>query len=227
MLRLSALLVLGAFAAASGCAHEPKSVMVHRPEDTTADAAVTKMWANEVRKVARDGDWILTRSYYAMSDAIVLATPGEEFSHASIYDAKHDTIIESIADGVREVPLEQLVGRNHYMVVVRPTGMSPADQEEALARAHSAVGAKYDISGMFGIDTPNQYYCSELVYWASQTEARSGRHERVITPAGLMKYGEVIYWSGKRDDPQVQELATTRAPRSVRTETASAPASSR
>jgi uncharacterized protein YycO len=197
--------------------------MVQRPEDKTADAAVTAMWANEVRKVARDGDWILTRSYYAMSDAIVLATPGEEFSHASIYDAQHDAIIESIADGVREVPLEQLVGRNHYMVVIRPTGMSAADQSEAVVRARSAIGAPYDIKGMFGLDTPGKYYCSELVYWASQTEARSGRHERIITPAGLMKYGEVIYWSGKRDDPQVQELATTRSAHAAITTMATAP----
>jgi len=220
MLRLGSLLVVAALAQSIGCAHEPASLVVARPEDHVADQAVTKMWSKEIHGVARDGDWLLTRSYYVVSDVITAATIGEDLSHASIYDAKHDTVIESIGSGVREIPLEELVERNHYVIVVRPTGMSAADEGEALARARSKVGAAYDIGGMFGIDTPEKFYCSELVYWASQTEARSGRHERVITPSDLMKYGEVIYWSGKRDDPQILELATARASRTPRTETA-------
>jgi hypothetical protein len=223
MVRIGSFLILAAFAAA-GCAHEPKSVMVKRPEDKVADTAVTELWAQEIRNVARDGDWILSRSYFAIGDAIVLGTPGEELSHASIYDAKNDSIIESISSGVREKPLAELVGRNHWVLVVRPSGMTAADQQEALARARGQIGAAFDTSGMFGIDTPEEFYCSELVYWASQTEARSGKRERVITPSGLMKYGEVIYWSGKRDDPQVVELAHSRQARPpVRTETAAAP----
>ncbi len=198
--------------------------MVKRPDDKVNDTAVTEMWAQEIRNVARDGDWILSRSYYAVGDAIVIGTPGEELSHASIYDAKSDSIVESVSSGVREKPLAELVGRNHWVLVVRPSGMTAADQTEALARARGQIGAAFDMSGMFGIDTPEQFYCSELVYWASQTEVRSGKRERVITPSGLMKYGEVIYWSGKRDDPQVVELATTRMARPpVRTETAAAP----
>jgi len=53
------------------------------------------------------------------------------------------------------------------------------------------------------------------VWWAAQTEARSGVHETIITPSNLMQYGEVVYWSGKRDEPQVMELATERAPRTA------------
>ena len=224
MLRTARLLVLAALVSVSGCAHEPKSFLVSRPADQAADAAVTALWSDEVHRVARDGDWILTRSYYAASDVIVAATPGEDLSHASIYDATHDTIIESIADGVREIPLSQLVGRNHYVIVVRPSGMTAADEAQALARARSQIGAGYDVGGMFGIDTPEKFYCSELVYWASQTEARSGRHERVVTPADLMQYGEVIYWSGKRTDPQVLELATSRQASRTAHRTASATA---
>jgi hypothetical protein len=33
----------------------------------------------------------------------------------------------------------------------------------------------------------------------------------VVTPSDLMSYGEVIYWSGKRDDAQVMAIATERA----------------
>ncbi len=223
MLRLACLVGLLAVIAAPGCAHEPKSVMVARPDDRAADDAITQMWAQEIRDKARDGDWLLARSYYMMADAITVATPGEDVSHAAIYDAKHDTIIESIGSGVREIPLADLVARNHFMIIVRPTGMTAADQAEALARARSQIGAPYDIGGMFGVDAPEKFYCSELVYWASQTEARSGRRERVITPSDLMRYGEVIYWSGKRTDPQIVELATSQKTRRAETQTAAAP----
>lgn len=223
MLRLGSLLVLAAIAAAPGCAHEPKSLLVARPDDQAADTAVTALWAKEIHDKGRDGDWLLSRSYYAMADAITATTLGEDVSHASIYDAKHDTVIEVVGSGVREIPLSQLIARNHFMIIVRPTGMTAADQSEALSRARSKIGAAYDIGGMVGVDAPEKFYCSELVYWASQTEARSGRRERVITPSNLMRYGEVIYWSGKRTDPQVIEIATAHAPHPTRTETASAP----
>lgn len=221
MTRVSVLLSALVLAAmASGC--DPKSAMVHRPVSPTADAAVTAMWTHEIHGIARDGDWILTRSYYAMGDAIALATPGEDLSHASIYDHTHDTVIEAVRSGVREIPLAQLVDRNHYVIVVRPRGMTAGDQAGALTRARTKLGAPFDVTGMIGIDHEDAYYCSELVYWASQTEARSGRHERVITPADLMRYGEVIYWSGKRTDPQVMDLATARTAHARSVETAAA-----
>ncbi len=89
-------------AAASGCAPtQMKSVMVHRPEDKLADSAVSEMWASEIRTVARDGDWFLSRSYYAVGDVIALTTRGEDLSHASIYDAKRDMVVESVGEGAR------------------------------------------------------------------------------------------------------------------------------
>lgn len=206
MTRLLALLFVTCAVACSR-----PSVMVKRPEDKQVDEAVTKMWTAEIGKVARDGDWILTRSYVLVGDAIATATPGEDLSHASIYDAKTGTVIEAVSEGIREIPLDKLVRRNHYVIVVRPANMTAADQTEAVARARTKLGGTFDIAGMFGIDNKDAFYCSELVYWASQTEARSGRRERIITPTDLMKYGEVIYWSGKRDDAQVMSLAATRA----------------
>lgn len=211
MKRLACLLLL-VTATLTGCT-ERKSMLVERPEDAAVDTAVTALWTHEVHGIARDGDWLLTRSYYALADAISIATPGEALSHASIYDAQRGTVIESVADGVREIPLADLIARNHYVIVVRPTGMTAAEQTEAVRRARTKVGTAFDKGGMFGFDDPETFYCSELVYWASQTEARSGGNELVVTPSDLMKYGEVIYWSGKRTDPQIMDIATARAPR--------------
>ncbi|MDQ3339502.1 MAG: hypothetical protein M4D80_30425 [Myxococcota bacterium] len=207
---LLACLVLSA--AVSGCAPtQAKSVLVHRPEDKAADVAVSELWASEIRNVARDGDWFLSRSYSALGDVVAVATLGEDLSHASMYDATRDMVIESINEGVREVPLVRFLKRNHYVIVVRPSNMTKADQAHALARAKTKLGLPFDIRGMFGFDNPDAWYCSELVYWASQTEARSGMPETVVTPPDLMKYGEVIYWSGKRDDAQLMQIATERA----------------
>ncbi|MBA3395802.1 MAG: hypothetical protein H0T89_24370 [Deltaproteobacteria bacterium] len=206
-LSLGALLIVTSLA---GCT-STKSVMVHRPTDTTADAAITRMWAHEIEGVARDGDWLLSRSYYAVGDLIALTTPGEDLSHASIYDARRRTVVESIGSGVREIPIADFLARNHYVIVLRPSNMTAIDQRQALLRARAKVGAAFDIGGMFGVDNPQAFYCSELVYWASQTEARSGRSEIVVTPSDLMKYGEVIYWSGKRDDSQLVQIALGRA----------------
>jgi uncharacterized protein YycO len=206
MIRMFALLLVIAAAACSR-----SSVLVKRPEDKKVDAAVTQMWTSEIGNVARDGDWILTRSYVLVGDVISTVVPGESLSHASIYDAKTGTVIEAVSEGIREIPLSKLVARNHYVIVVRPTNMSATEQTDAVARARTKLGGKFDISGMFGIDHADAFYCSELVYWASQTEARSGRRERIVTPADLMKYGEVIYWSGKRDDSQVMSIAASRS----------------
>lgn len=205
MKRLGAGLLLFATFVLSACS--ATSVSVHRPQRTDIDGAVTMLWGHDVRRIARDGDWILSRSYYLIGDVIATVTPGEDLSHASIYDAEHGTVIEAVGEGVREIPLAQLLHRNHYIFVVRPSNMTAADRRAAVARARTRIGSKFDTAGMFGFDDPDAFYCSELVYWASQAEARNGGHDHVITPADLMEYGEVIYWSGERDDAQVMQRA--------------------
>jgi hypothetical protein len=189
-----------------GCS-EPKSVLLKRPTNVDADAAVTEMWTDDIKRVAQDGDWILSRGYYMSSDAIATLTMGEDLSHASIYDAKRGTIIESVGSGVREIPLDKLLHRNAHIVVVRPAGMTEQQRSRSVERARSRIGQKFDVTGLVGIDSKDKVYCSELVWWASQVELRTGAHETVITPAELMDYGHVVYWSGSRDNDQVMTLA--------------------
>jgi hypothetical protein len=205
-LLIAASLAAAAAVALTGCS-EPRSVMVKRPQDPQVDSAVTAMWSHEIHGVAQDGDWIVSRSYYLVADGISLAAPGEPLSHASIYDAKRDTVIEAVGDGVREIPLSKLVQRNHYLIVIRPSNMTAAERRHSVERARSRIGTPFDFRGMFGIDNKDALYCSELVWWAAQTELRTGQHETVVTPADLMKYGEVVYWSGKRTDEQIMSLA--------------------
>lgn len=204
-----ALIAVALVVAATGC-HEPHSVLVKRPQSKDVDSAVTAMWAHEIHGVAQDGDWILTRSYYMLADAIAKTTSGVDLSHASIYDAKRDTVIEAVGAGVREIPLSELIQRNHYVIVVRPTGMTAAQRARSVERARSRVGTEFDKAGLFGFDNKDKLYCSELVWWAAQGELRTGEHHRVITPSELMEYGQVVYWSGQRTDEQVMDLAMAR-----------------
>ena len=198
--RVVAAVVL-AVLAASGCWHG--SLYASRPKDRLVDDAINKLWADEIRRVARDGDWILSRSYSAVGDAIVLATSGEELSHAAILDPEHDAVIEAVTEGVRAVPIGDFMRRNRYAMVVRPSRMNAVDRRGALGRARSVIGAGFDYRGMLGLDDTSAFYCSELVYWASRIAAWDPDPPTVVTPAELLRYGQVVYFSGRRDDPQL------------------------
>jgi len=201
-----ALVVALAVSSLVGCA-EPKSVLLKRPVNPDTDAAVTQLWTGDIKRVAQDGDWVLSRGYYLTSDAISKVVGGEDISHASIYDAKRGTIIESVGSGVREIPLDKLIQRNAHIIVVRPSGMTEAQRTRSVERARSRIGQEFDKLGMIGLGSEDKVYCSELVWWASQVELRTGAHETVITPNELMEYGQVVYWSGERDNNQIMELA--------------------
>jgi hypothetical protein len=204
-----ALAGLAATVLGTGC-HEPHSFMVKRPADPIADNAVTKLWTADIKHIATDGDWLLTRGYFATSDVITALTGGEDISHASIYDAKRGTVIEAVHAGGREVTLEELLRRNHHVIVVHPSGMTDAQRTRSVARARSRLGAEFDTAGMIGLDDKEKVYCSELVWWASEGELRTGEEETVITPNDLIGYGSIVYWSGDRTDQQILELAVDR-----------------
>ncbi len=178
--------------------------LVHtKPASAKVNDSITQLWSRDIRRVAQSGDWILTRSYSKTGDAIVAATLGESFSHAAIYDAERGTIIEAIQPVVREVPLESLLHRNRYAVIVRPTNATPEEGQRALARARSVLGAKFDHLGLIGINNDKEFYCSELVAWASDIDDVP----LIVTPAELFERGEIIYLSGARDEEQLQAAA--------------------
>jgi hypothetical protein len=204
----AATAVLVVVCSAAGCWHG--SLYASRPKDRLVDDAISKMWAAEIRRVARDGDWILSRSLTPQGDMISWVTlSGEKFSHASMVDVTHGTIIEGITPAVREIPLEELMARNWYVVVVRPKGLTAEDSEIALRRARAQIGIAFDVWGFVGFQEESKWYCTELVYWASGFEQKLGK-QVIIFPNELMDFGEVIYYSGRRDDRQVQAIAAAR-----------------
>jgi uncharacterized protein YycO len=165
-------------------------MVIRRPEHHDVDRALTDAWEVDVRRVARSGDWFLTRSYSLTGDLIAIASGGQDVSHASIYDARRGTVIEALSPSVREVPLRDLIERNHYLIVLRPAGLTAAQGRQSAARARSAVGAHFDSLGLFGLGDDASFYCSELVVWASglprhrrrrhPVRAHEVRHRRLL-----------------------------------------------
>lgn len=197
------LVALSLSFATSGCG---RSLVAKRPASVDVNAAVTDMWEREIRAVARDGDWILMRSYAMAGDVITLFTSGEDISHSAMYDARTGTIIEGVSPTVKESGLRDVIRHKRHIIVVRPHGLTEAQRRASVLRARSKIGAKYDWGGLIGVDTPEKYYCSELLYWAARVGPRNTR-PLVVSPAKLMEYGEVVYWSGRRDDEQMKRAA--------------------
>lgn len=184
------------------------------PAELRLDRAVDTLWADEIRRVARDGDWLLTRSFSAGGDLIAGLSPGEDVSHASIVDVTRGTVIEAITPVVREIPLEALLSRNRHVLVVRPAGVDAAASARAVERARSQLGAPFDLWGLVGYPQEDRWYCSELAYWASGLQDRLGPRT-VLFPSRLVELGEVLYYSGRRDDPQVRAIAAGRLARAA------------
>jgi hypothetical protein len=160
-------------------------VEVRRSDDRADHAAVTQLWDDEVRRIARDGDWIIAR-----------ASATGTLVYAGMYDHTHATLVEADdAGAIRETPLGDALARSHSLIIVRPSNMTAVDAADALARARTRLGTEHP-------GNP-----AGFLTWASQTAARAGSSD-TATPADLMRYGEVVYWSGGRDDEQVMVLAS-------------------
>jgi uncharacterized protein YycO len=201
---------------ATGCLSAP-SVMVERPRDPVLDDAITRAWVDEIRRVAEPGDWLLSRSYSAVGDAIVVVTDGIDLSHASMIDPGAGTVIEAVMPAVQETRLEDFVRRNRYVIVVRPRGMDREERRRGLERARGAVGARFDIGGLLGLGSDREFYCSELVYWASGAHALDPEPPVVIAPGHLLGLGEVVYVSGVREDEQTARRVAALTPDRVST----------
>lgn len=193
----------------SGCHTVAPRLFVKRPADDSLDRAISKLWAEEIRRVARDGDWLLGRSYGKPGVAIVALTTGEEFSHAAVVDISHDTVVEAVHPQVQEISLERFVHRYRYIAVVRNPRLSDDERRATIDLARAEVGAEFDLGGMVGFDNPDRWYCTELVWWANGMDAEFGR-PTIIEPNEMLDYGELIYFSGRRDDPQIQAIAAAR-----------------
>lgn len=94
------------------------------------------------------------------------------FSHCAILDPETKTVIEAVGKiGVRERPLEEMIGESSHHEMVRISCRSP---EGVIAAARGQIGKPYDWKGVLGFwfrrnwQDDRAFLCSELVAWSLQ-----------------------------------------------------------
>lgn len=151
-----------------------------------------------VRAVLAHGDWIVTRGVHVTDNLVAMAT-NTPLSHAAIYDAANDTIIESEARGVHATPLLEFLAKSHRVLVMRPMWATDETREPAVARARDLIGSGYNYTGLVGLGLPGRYYCTELAvaaYEPFMENAPDNPIPRVIKPGQMYHWGRIVYDSG-------------------------------
>jgi hypothetical protein len=197
-------LALGAWCAAAAAVvgaggdarADVRGIPVKHPSGPAAEAE-TERWIQIVRARADHGGWLVVRGTHVGDQAVAAVTLGE-LSHAAVLDKEREEVIEAVADGVVVTPLRALLAQAHRLVVVRPAGFTVEQGREAVARARSHVGQKYDWLGLVGAENDGRFYCTELAVDAYRGRERGWKVHRIIFPADIPKLGEVLFDSGPR-----------------------------
>lgn len=164
-----------------------------------SDAALNPQEAAiAVRGVLRHGDWLVTRGVHA-ADNFVSTMTNMPLSHAAIYDAEKDEVIEAEGVGVHETPLAEFLAKSCRVLVIRPMWHTEGSAVIAVARARSWIGKGYNFTGLAGINTPGRYYCTQLALEAYRpfiTATPDNPIPQVIAPGRMYHWGRILYDSG-------------------------------
>ena len=148
-----------------------------------------------VRAVIEHGDWVVIRGV-TVPDNLVGTMTNMPFSHAAIYDAEGDRVVEADGHGVHLTSLADYLGSAARVWIVKPVWATPETRPLAVARALAKVGRPYDFTGLIGLGLPDSYYCSELAMDAWRPfmgDAKVNPIPRVISPGRLHHWGRVVY----------------------------------
>lgn len=176
-----------------------RPVVVHPPRDREEREA---RMLEAVRRVGQPGDWLVVRGYHP-TDNLVSALTNAPFSHAAVLDPERDQVIEAEGIGLHTTPLADFVKKAQRLMVVRSQwAVDPAVQAQAVEKARSLVGRKYDYTGLAGVNNPERYYCSELAVAVFRPHHKRSDHlPPVIPPDQLHYWGTVLWDSGAVGEP--------------------------
>jgi hypothetical protein len=180
-------------AGASGCVatrfeEKPPTAEARAPRDVEALA--------RVRAEGRDGDWLVIRGYH-VTDNLVATFTNKPFSHAAVLDLERDQVIEAESQGVHVTSLADFVAKSHRLILVRPMWSEGGRSHDALAKARSVVGKRYDFIGLVGLDVPDAYYCSELAIEIYRPHIRpADLVPHPVEPGQLHFWGRILYDTG-------------------------------
>jgi hypothetical protein len=160
--------------------------------------AETQSWIRIIKARAGPGMWLVTRGYHQGDDLVAVIT-NAPFSHASIIDPEKGTVIEAIAKGVIETPLQKFLSETHRVVIVKPKGWTEEGGKVALQKSRKQLGKGYDFLGTIGAPSKKRWYCSELAVWSNGQEVNKKGPKNIYHPRALIKMGTVLFDSNNRD----------------------------
>lgn len=181
-----------ALLACGGCATRFAEHRAPAALRAAADEATTA----ELRRLGRNGDWLVVRGYH-LSDDLVATLTNKPFSHAAVLDLEGDRVIEAESIGVHFTPLAEFVARSHRLMLVRPMWADERSREAAVSKARAVVGRPYDFLGLIGLDVPDRFYCSGLaveIYRPLIRERDLVPHP--VEPGQLHYWGRILFDSG-------------------------------
>jgi hypothetical protein len=153
---------------------------------------LTYKWRQEILNRAQDGDWLVIQGYDSTNRLVALAGNGE-FSHVGVLDATYGEVIEAVSPEVTIVPLQDFLKAADRVQLIRPIDADRAAGRRTLARARSQIGAPYDLLGTVGMPDPGEFYCSELAAWSAGIDVDADGVDKVLHPADMSKYGNVLF----------------------------------
>lgn len=174
----------------AGCAVQP-----------VADPRLTLDTSNDVqtlRQVLHHGDWLVSRGVH-ITDNMVASLTNMPLSHAAIFDAEKDMVIEADSSGIHTTPLQNFMTSSQRIMVIRPLWSSPEQSAQAVQRARSWIGKSYNFTGLIGINSPDRYYCTQvalLAYKPFMPNKLDNPIPPVIKPGQLYHWGRIIYDTG-------------------------------
>jgi hypothetical protein len=177
--------LLASLALCWGCAVKP----VHR------ETQPVELNLDPVRAVIEAGDWVVIRGVTGPDNFIGTVT-NMPFSHASVYDAENDSVIEADSHGVHVTSLADYLGSASRVWIIKPVWATPQTRPLAVKKARETVGKPYDFTGLLGLGLADSYYCSELaiaVWRPFMGRAQTNPIPLVISPGRLHHWGRVVY----------------------------------
>ena len=151
---------------------------------------------DEVRRIGRNGDWLVIRGYHATDHLVSVAT-NTPWSHAAVLDMDRDQVIEAEGKGVHTTPLPEFIAKSHRLMLVRANWATDKSSPEAVRNARGWVGKGYDFLGLAGLSIPDRFYCSELAVAAYRAYIPKSTYiPRPVAPSQLHYWGRILYDSG-------------------------------
>jgi uncharacterized protein YycO len=130
----------------------------------------------------------------------VVAATNIPLSHAAIYDAHREQVIEAVGKGIGQRSLDSFVNLTHRVLVIRPRWWSPASGAAAVTWARGKIGKKYDFLGVVGLGSSRRWYCTELCLSAyDDSHTKKDHLPRVMEPGQMYLWGTILFDSGPRN----------------------------